>query len=505
MSPPFAVLRGRAPVVLVAPHGGRRDPVARPWGSAPLKMNDLHTGALTRALAARLEASALVNESTDRNDVDLNRISAAHDRAPAFLAALAELIADGLARHERIALVTVHGWNVVQPAVDVGLGVHPSREIVTGGGGGVSAPFATVLARLAARLHEHGIAVTPGLRYPARARENLIQLFTGRHDDDGREAVRRLAAVAARVDALQLELSLPLRMPGPWRDAFVAACADAFRGSGADALPGGRAGAAVDGEADAWPDWHGATVGPEARVALELVAPGLSGLAAIDERGARLLLFPDDGRLLTFTSERVGRHPPDAIAGLRVRATADAGVELVYDGPMLRFPDTTPFVDLERGLAAAAPVAASVAIRFVPAHRDGDDACPFGIVTGEARIDGAPLDIRGHGVRVRRDPELGPRTRVGLRLADGSVVVSDGHDGLVCRGGVHTPLRRCTVDADGSLVHVDADPTDGPSIAATATLAHRLPVVPGVPDAPRLIFAACRHEAGLAGWLQMRA
>jgi hypothetical protein len=132
VSPSFVVLRGDAPIVLVAPHGGRRDPVARPWGSAPLKMNDLHTGAVTRELAARLGASAVINESSDRNDVDLNRISAAHDAAPEFLAALAGLIEDGLARHETIGLLTVHGWNVVQPAVDLGLGVHPSAEALAG-------------------------------------------------------------------------------------------------------------------------------------------------------------------------------------------------------------------------------------------------------------------------------------------------------------------------------------------------------------------------------------
>jgi hypothetical protein len=491
VSPSFAVLRGSAPIVLVAPHGGRRDPVARPWGSAPLKMNDLHTGAVTRELAARLGASALVNETSDRNDVDLNRISAAHDAAPEFLAALAGLLEDGLARHDTIAVLTVHGWNVVQPAVDIGLGVHPSAEALGGGGAGVSAPFATgVLASLAARLHDSGIAATPGLRYPARARENLIQLFTGRHADDRRAPIRRLALASARVNAVQLELSLPLRMPGPWRDAFVAACVAAF---------GDRA------AYDAWPEWDGPAAGAGARCAIEIVAPGLSGLAAIDERGARLLLFPDDGRLLTFTSERVGRHAPDGIAGLRLRATPTGTVELAYDGPMLRFPDTTPFVDLERGLAAAEPVMATVALELAPAHHDGHASCPFGTVTGEARIGETRYAIHGHGVRARREPELGLRTRVGLRLSDGTGVLSDGHDGLVCRAGVHVPIRRCAVDADGPRPHVEIEPSDGPPIAATADLVHRLPVVPGVPGAPRLLFAACRHDGGLAGWLQIRS
>jgi hypothetical protein len=489
VSSPFVVMRGPAPIVLVAPHGGRRDPIARPWGSAPLKMNDLHTGAVTRELAARLGASALLNESTDRNEVDLNRISAAHDAAPGFLAALAEIVDGALARHDTIALLTVHGWNVVQPAVDVGLGVRPSAEALAGGdGAGVSSGFATgVLARLAARLHERGIAATPGLRYPARARENLIQLFTGRHAGDERAAVRRLASAAARVNALQLELSLPLRMPGPWRDAFVGACAAAF---------------ADDAAHDAWPTWDDA--GAAGRVAIEVVAPGLSGLAAIDERGARLLLFPDDGGLLTFTSERVGSHAADGIAGLRLRTTPSGDVELAYDGPMLRFPDTTPFVDLERGLATAVPVAATIELTLVPAHRDGDAPCPFGTAVGRARIGSARIEIRGHGVRVRRQPELGVQTRVGLRLGDGTGVLSDGGGGLVCRSGVHAPVRRCVVEPDGSHARIAVDAADGPPIAAMAALVHRLPVVPGVPGASRLLFAACRHDDGLAGWLQIR-
>ena len=486
------MLRGDAPIVLVAPHGGRRDPIARPWGSAPLKMNDLHTGAVTRELAARLGASAVINESSDRNDVDLNRISAAHDAAPEFLAALAGLVEEGLARHDTIGLLTVHGWNVVQPAVDVGLGVHPSAEALAGrGGAGVSARFAAgVLATLAARLGQSGIAATPGLRYPARARENLVQLFTGRHADDRRAPVRRLALAAPRVDAVQLELSLPLRMPGPWRDAFVAACVAAFGDRDAPS---------------AWPEWNGAAAGADARVAIEVVAPGLSALAAIDERGARLLLFPDDGRLLTFTSERVGRHAPDGIAGLRLRTTPAGAVELSYEGPMLRFPDTTPFVDLERGLASAEPVMATVALELTPSHHDADAPCPFGTATGEARIGDVRHVIRGHGVRVRREPDLGVRTRVGLLLSDGTGVMADGDTGLVCRAGVHVPIRRCAVDADGPRSRVAIEPSEGPAIEATADVVHRLPVVPGVPGAPRLLFASCRHDGDLAGWLQIRS
>jgi hypothetical protein len=486
--PPLVVVSGRAPIVLVAPHGGRRDAARRPWGSAPLKMNDLHTASLTRELAARLDASALVNEVGDRNDVDLNRITATHDGAPEFLGALAGLIEDGLARHARVTLLTVHGWNVVQPAVDVGLGVTPGPTPAVAAGAAVSERFATTaLLRLASALAAHGIAATPGLRYPARARENLLQLFTGRHAGDARPLVRRLAAVAPRVDAVQLELSLALRLPGPWREAFVSACAGALGG-----------GAHADATWAPWVPGCGA-----AAVAFEFVAPGVCGLAAIDDRGGRLLLFLDDGRLLTFTGERVGAHGPDRVAGLHLATASDGTVVLAYAGPMLVFPDTRPFIDLEDGLGRATLANAAVALRLPPSHRGPDGPCPAGTVVGQVEIDGTVHAVRGHGVRTARAMDLGAPARASLRLADGTVVVARGDGGIVCRGGRHSAVRRCTLSdgGRGTRVHVDAD---GDTFEAEAGVLHRLPVVPGVPGAPRLVFAACRDPDGLAGWIQRR-
>src|SRR5262249_34947981 len=128
---------------------------------------------------------------------------------------------------------------------------------------------------------------------------------------------RRLARLGDRVDALQLELALPLRLPGRWRDAFVAACAQGFDGATAHTTDL----AAIDRAA------------PAARVALEFVAPGLSGLAALDEHGGRLLLFADDGALCTFTGERVGSHAADGVAGLRLATDGAGGVALAYTGP----------------------------------------------------------------------------------------------------------------------------------------------------------------------------
>lgn len=453
-------------------------------------MNDLHTGSLTRELAARLDASVLINDGGDRNDVDLNRIGAVHDAAPHVLAALADLVEDGLARHPRVHLLTVHGWNVVQPAVDIGIGVRPSPETLRGGGeSAISEEFAaTTLRRLVARLDAAGIAATPGVRYPARARENLLQLFTTRHAGDPRDGVRRIARLADRVDAIQLELALPLRMPGTWRERLVGATAEALA---ADALHG-----------DEWQEWHDDPSYEPESAALEFVAPGLSGLAALDPQGARLLLFTDDGRLFTFTGERAGRHAPDRVAGLRLMADGHA-LALTYGGPMLGFPDTTPFVDLERGLAGAHVVDARVALRFEPAHAE-PEPCAFGAVVGEATLDGTRHRVEGMGTQSRRETGLGARPRASLRLADGTVVVARGSDGFVCRHGEHVAVRRCLVEWSDGAAAVSVEAADGTQITVTTPTAHRLPVVPGEPGAPGFLFASCRHQGRLAGWVAAR-
>ena len=184
-APEPIVVAGSSPLVLVAPHGGQRDYDRRPWGSAPLKVNDLHTASLTEELAAVTQASAVINAGLDRNDVDLNRLGAAHDRAAVFLERLADVLSAAIARHGRATALTVHGWNVIQPAVDLGFGcAHGTAVDRTAA---VSPAFAaSAVPALVRACAAHGIAATTGARYPARARENLVQLFTPRYRNDPR-------------------------------------------------------------------------------------------------------------------------------------------------------------------------------------------------------------------------------------------------------------------------------------------------------------------------------
>src|SRR5206468_1648864 len=154
-----------------------------------------------------------------------------------------------------------------------------------------------------------GIAATVGARYPARHRENLIQLFTPRHQGDPRPPVRGLAAPAPYVDPVQLQLGIPLPRSGPWPAVLAAAC--------------------------------------------------------------------------------------------------------LARGPLLRFPDTPPFLDLERGLADASLVDAEVRLDFTP-----DASETFGAVSGQARLDAEVVEIDGPGFAETAVPSAPwPRLRAALRLS----------------------------------------------------------------------------------------
>ncbi len=495
---------GRTSLVLVAPHGGRRDPVRRPWGSAPLKMNDLHTAALTDELAAATGAATLVNDDLDRNDVDLNRLTAVHDRLPEFLEQLLALVRAALDRHGRATVLTVHGWNVVQPAIDLGLGcTTDSDPLRVGPHAAVSPAFA---AGGVAALHHgcatRGIAATVGARYPARARENLIQLFTPRHRNDPRPLVRELAALGVGCDAMQLELSIPLRWPGAWRRRLIDACVEAL-----PALHGGPPVRVADVRVPPVPP-------SSERRTLEFVAGNVCGLATLDAIGGRLLLFPPDGGLILFTGERVGHAATNEVAGLMM---APGAAQVRFRGPMVRFPDTRPFVDLEHGLGGAGLVQdAALDLRFV-----ADDVAigtGFGRVAGDATLDGRHLPIHGSGFAVEgTSPQVWPRARAALRLpGGGSLALTVGLDDGSVAGVLHDgtgrhPIASAEVDIGSGheplrTLHLRVATDSGRLLILKGTALHRLPVVRGgTSPAVRLLYAAIQLEDDprTAGWCEL--
>jgi hypothetical protein len=501
------VVRGSGPLVLVAPHGGRRDYERRRWGSVPLKVNDLHTASLTEELAAATGASALINPHLDRNDVDLNRLSSAHDGAPVFLERLGDLLSAALARHGRITVLTIHGWNVIQPAIDLGFGC--ARGMPLDASVAVSPAFAgAAVPALVRACAARGISATIGARYPARSRQNLIQLFTPRHRADARPLVRQLSMLGDRVDAMQLELGVPLRWPGCWRSRLVESCLDvlpALLGDGRRAAhePLPAAPEVTDGR----------------RQTLELCGGDASALVAMDRAGARLLLFPPDGTLALFTGERTGGEPPGRVGGLEVEPGDGGTARVRFAGPMLRFPDATPFLDLERGLSGAAPVElAEVALDFMPIHPGDGRSGDFGTVRGAAVLDGARLSLDGRAFSMAgAGPLVWPRVRASLDLGGAGhlslVVGLDGESaaGFLCRDGRHAPVTGATarLGDDGDPfrgLRLDVEIDGGIRLELRPKPIHRLPVVRGgAPSPVRLVYACCALEPGaaLAGWCEI--
>ncbi len=491
------VIPGTTPVILVAPHGGCRDP-DRPLPLAhPRKVNDLHTAALTETLARATGAAALINDDVDRNAVDLNRISEAHDGAPAFLDALGDLILAARSRHGRATVLTVHGWNVGQPTVDVGLGVRPGPTPLTvGDDAAVSPAFASSsLPALLGALAAEGIGVSIGARYPARGRENLLQLFTPRYRDDPRPVVRALAALGPITDAVQLELGIPLRWEGKWRERLVRALLAA--------LPALAAPAPIMSDPAAVPSVDL----PSTPQTLEFVTPLGAGLARIDAGGSRLLLLPPEGGLLLFTGERSAAASPHGLGVLAVRHSPH-GAAWRFTGPMLRFPDTEPFLDLELGLARATLVEAELALEFAPLR--GTEP-RFGHVRGQVIVDGAAMPLEGPayaGATTRGAPamfhtavRLGDDRALALALRPGGEVVGilvEGH-----RSVAVTSARRIPVEGPPDAIHVTVGLADGREVEVRGEVASIVPIIRRQGGPPlRVLLSTIQVPGveGLAGW-----
>lgn len=478
---------GDTALLLVAPHGGRRDWQQVPWGARPLKMNDLFTACLTRELAARTGASALINPDLDRNLVDLNRISAVAAHAPAFLDALARALDRLLAAHDRVTVLFLHGWNVGHASIDLGIGVRPGQADDLPA---VEVAFQThTLPALVHAAAADGICVSVGQRYPARAKENLVQLFTGRHASDPRPIVASLAQHAARVDALQVELGLPLRLPGPRRTAWLEAWQRALTHTVPAAVTGASSARGVDGPP----------------IALQFTSPTLSGIVRRTRDGALLLFVLSDGRLVTFTGERVvGHEALGGVGGVCTR-TVDEGIAVYYEGPAVRFPDTRPFEDLERGLAHAQPIELAVALVYRPS------TAGFGRVTGAITIAGTPYALDAGGFVLVLPPEPA-HVAVALRLNDQTqvwarrAVGTDRVDGMWWRDG--TQHRVVTLDPrhidDRLNLIVGLD--DSTAHALALTLCDQIPVVRNHPPPNlRTTYALCRalDAATPAGWVEL--
>ena len=253
---------------------------------------------------------------------------------------------------------------------------------------------------------------------------------------------------------------------------------------------------------------------PDLTRRLEFTTPELCGLMAVDPRGGRLLLFPRTGGLVLFTGERVGDQPPGVVCGLETRDTPDGGLDVRFRGPALRFAETTPFLDLETGLASAALIDMEVDLEFRPVHaaREGGD---FGRVEGVARLDRERTALAG-GAFHENGGAFGPwpRLRAAFQLPDGAglvltIALADGSArGHLCRGGAHATVRAARYELGASLerIALDVELADGERLRVDATPRHRLPVIRTAGPMPvRIDFLACgiAGDPSPAGWCEV--
>jgi hypothetical protein len=417
-----------SPLLLIAPHGGRAE--ARTRALLNPKVNDLHTADITRGLAARLGASALINVAMDRNRLDCNRLSQIIERAPWLLEMIAERVGAIVAHHGRVTILLIHGWNIIEPRLDFGLGLRnsggelrpPSSACVSASDDFINGP----LAGLADRLHRHGIKPTYGMRYPGGGLQNLLQAFTARHRTSPHAALRSISELATRgsVDAAQLELSVALRMPGELRARCEDAIAEVFSTNGNDSHTS-RTPLIVNREPRA------RVVKPEIGAAATVAAPGRVGIEFYDPAarfgamasfdvggvgmGARIMMLFDGRRAALFTAEGRPTRTASAVTHGPLSLTREGkSLALAFRGPAVIVPDATAYLSIERALASGRLDGdTEVEVRFEIDRAGGDfdfdrilsssgspheapsSSAAFGRVTGKVRIDGAARTLNG--------------------------------------------------------------------------------------------------------------
>ncbi|HLI80356.1 MAG TPA: hypothetical protein VKV03_10260 [Candidatus Binataceae bacterium] len=441
-APWLEILDGNAPILLIAPHGGRAGQATRALLNP--KVNDLHTAAITRELSALLDAPALINGAMDRNHLDLNRLSQVSANAPWFLEMILERLTGIIVRHGHATILVIHGWNVIQARVDLGLGLRRhGDQLRPPGAARVSASddfIRGALGQLAAQLDTQGILASFGLRYPGGGAQNLLQAFTDRHIESAVPVLRELSAMAARnqIDAVQLELSVALRMPGELRRRCIASIGAIFGGNSHRKIANGtrsdltvvrspapkRPATATPGAATAMPT----------RVGVELFDPSakIGAMASFDLGaggvGARIMMLLSRGRVALFTGEGKPRRDGNrlSLGPLALESDRD-GLLVSFRGHAVIVPDATHYLSIERALASGwldesmevsillEPSAGNASFDLEQLFEASDDRnressiATFGRLSGSVRIDGATSAIKGVGRSGLSFTGLGPQ------------------------------------------------------------------------------------------------
>ena len=403
------IVEGEAPVLLIAPHGGRAGAAAE--ATLHPKVNDLETAEITRVLAARLDAPALINAGMDRNEIDCNRLAQLAARAPWILDLIADRIEQIIARHGHATVLLIHGWNIIEPRVDFGLGLREAAgRLRPPNGAHVSASDHFIngqLAELAARLRAVDILPSFGMRYPGGAAQNLLQAFTPRHRSSNIAAIQRLAAIAesGAIDALQLEMSVAVRLPGALRERNIEAMSHVFsqRANGAvgspSSIPIVRETPPPSPKKPA-----AAATGPPLRVGIEFYDPAAQagGMASFDfgpgAAGARIMVLFDRRRVALFTAEGKSVRNGDRVSLGPLTLTVGArDAEFTFSGPAAVVDDGTAYLSVEHALAkshieTAMEVSGIIEIHPVAQSFDSLLAQLEEAISQAYRIDATPAD-----------------------------------------------------------------------------------------------------------------
>jgi hypothetical protein len=432
------VVEGTRPILLIAPHAGRAGPAAA--ATLHPKVNDLHTAEITRELAATLNASALINFGMDRNRLDCNRVGELASQAAWLLDLIADSVESIIARSGHAWIALIHGWNIIEPRLDFGLGARStSAELRPVGAAHISASddfIISTLGDLSHRLTEIGVLPTFGARYPAGGPQNLLQAFTERHRGSDVRALRRLASFAEDrlTDAVQLELSVALRMPGRIRQSTTEVLADSFRRLGHHT---DTADAAIAPGTDGSPPRftiirHSRPSRPKPPISRQpIAAPSRLGVEFYDPHahfgamasfdlgpgaiGARIMLLLGPRRVALFTGEGTPCLEGNRIALGPLALTAERDhLQLTFHGPAIVVPDGVAYLSIEQALASGSiEEAANLAIQFelgaaAPTLNDalagirdrdgvGSPITRFGAIDGRVALDGFQSPLAGWG------------------------------------------------------------------------------------------------------------
>ncbi len=414
-------------------------------------------------MAQQTDSSYLINNSIDRNTVDLNRITQVRQRAPQFLSQLTEMAGAILAAHDRLKIVVVHGWNVNQSRCDFGIGAplekntKPTAEMPLTISPEFFEDFLVTLMASGSEAH-----YSCGERFPARTRNNLLQLFRrdGTRANEIPEPLSQ-AVTDGRCDAVQIELGIPLRWPGPQRTAFVAEIAEAMSKS----LKKNRKNEGRPARTN-----HQA-----ASLQLYDERAGITLLASIDSFAsasfARLAVIFCDGRVALYTGEakslrKLGRDGP---------VFTQEGLDLIlsFRGTVLISPSGDDYVDLECALARSSLRNAAVDLRLRSGSNDS------GSVLGAIDIGGERFEVDCTGFATPR--QWGGWRRASRTRWVAHAAFADGSARTLRNKPADRSTARVSLDRDGYTPHELVIVEDGDRIVVTplGRMSIARPVGPG--------------------------